>query len=91
MKYIGIVWNCSYGNFNKIKEVIKKYGEIKDSFDLELNDNNFNVFITELYNYPSEERWKSDYKIRDLQIYERKIIRIFYISINSSICNHLCL
>ncbi len=30
MKYIGIVWNCSYSNYKKIAKVIKKYGHITE-------------------------------------------------------------
>lgn len=83
MKCIGIVWNCSYKYYKEIRKIILKHGKIISSFDLDLSEYLFPRFILDLYNYDDDNRWKSEYKINDLSIYDNKRIRIFEIEINN--------
>lgn len=76
MKYIGIIWNPTYIYQNEIKKDIKKIGKNIKSKSLNLDNKNFIEFINELYNYPPDEKWKIDYKIKDLTKYSNKKICI---------------
>ena len=74
MKYIGIIWNPTYMYQNEIKKNIEKVGRNITSKSLNLDTTNFIKFINELYNYPPDEKWKTDYKIKDLTKYSDKKI-----------------
>lgn len=76
MKYIGIIWNPTYMYQNEIKKNIRKVGRNIKSKSLNLDTTNFIKFINELYNYPPDEKWKTDYKIKDLTKYSSKKICI---------------
>lgn len=76
MKYIGIIWNPTYMYQNEIKKNIEKVGRNITSKSLNLDTTNFIKFINELYNYPPDEKWKTDYKIKDLTKYSDKKIYI---------------
>ena len=76
MKYIGIIWNPTYMYQNEIKKNIEKVGRNITSKSLNLDTTNFIKFINELYNYPPDEKWKTDYKIKDLTKYSDKKICI---------------
>lgn len=76
MKYIGIIWNPTYMYQNEIKKNIEKVGRNITSKSLNLDTTNFIKFINELYNYPPDEKWKTDYKIKDLTKYSSKKICI---------------
>lgn len=76
MKYIGIIWNPTYMYQNEIKKNIEKVGRNITSKSLNLDTTNFIKFINELYNYPPDEKWKTNYKIKDLTKYSDKKIFI---------------
>ena len=82
MKILSVIWNPSYDYRDRIIE------SIPDSFDKSMIgdfiiDGNFKKFIDEFYDYPDDEKWKSDYKYNDLVIYNPRIISCFYINIRS--------
>ena len=76
MKFIGIIWNPTYMYQYEIKKNIRKVGRNIKSKSLNLDTTNFIKFINELYNYPPDEKWKTDYKIKDLTKYSSKKICI---------------
>ena len=82
MKILSVIWNPSYDYKDRIIE------SIPDSYDKSMIgdfiiDGNFKRFIDEFYDYPDDEKWKSDHKYNDLVIYNPKIISCFYINIHS--------
>lgn len=84
MNYIGVIWNTTYSSSNEIKKIIKKYGIIKEEIKLDLSKDQLCDFIRSIYNYGEDEKWKEDYKINDLAIYDNTKICALEIEINDS-------
>lgn len=82
MKILSVIWNPSYDYKDQIIE------RIPETYSMDLIgdfiiDGDFHGFIDDFYGYPSDEKWKSDYKYNDLVIYSPKIVSCFYVNINS--------
>lgn len=69
MNYIGVIWNTTYNSSDEIKKIIQKYGIIRKEVTLDLSKERLCDFIRALYNYGKDEKWKEDYKINDLSVY----------------------
>lgn len=82
MKLLGVIWNCSYFNKDLIMNDISKMATIKSVNSINLGNKLFQ-FITDFYNYPLNEKWKSDIKNKDLEIYSNKTICVIEMEIKS--------
>lgn len=80
MKLVGVIWNSVYGHKEAIIYAIKKHCKIEKCFDIDLKYR-LHKFINELYNYPSEEKWKSEIKYDGLKKYKNRTITVVVIDI----------
>ena len=81
MNHIAIIWNSMELFKDSIIGDIKSYSHVNNIIVLDLKDDMLDSFIDELYNYKSEDKWKSIYKINDLKIYDNRKIYILDITI----------
>ena len=82
MKYIAIIWNSAYDYKKEIADIIARYGLIHETFEIDLRNDSLHHFIDELYDYPVQEKWRSQYKINALKTYQKRKIVVFDLSIS---------
>ena len=82
MKAIGILWNSMNEFFYDAICDIKKYAIINDILSVDFKEN-FPEFISKIYPYTGEEKWKLEYKISHMHNkYNSNKIRILFLDIN---------
>lgn len=84
MKTIAILWNSMEDNFNDALEDINEQAHILDCFKVDFN-NNFDKFISDIYPYSGDEKWKLEYKINAMNNkYKKNEVLILFLDIPSS-------
>ena len=83
MKTIAILWNSMEDNFNEALQDINEQAQILDCFKVDFNDN-FDKFISDIYPYSGDEKWKLEYKINIMNNkYKKNEVLILFLDINN--------
>lgn len=84
MKTIAILWNSMGNNFLEALKDIEQISIVHDCFKINFNDN-FNSFISDIYPYKGNQKWKIDYKIGIMNNrYTKNEVMILFLEIPDS-------
>ena len=84
MKTIAILWNSMENNFLEALKDIEQFSIVHDCFKINFNDN-FSSFISDIYPYKGDQKWKLDYKIGIMNNqYTKNEVMILFLEIPDS-------
>ena len=84
MKTIAILWNSMGNNFLEALKDIEQISIVHDCFKINFNDN-FSSFISDIYPYKGDQKWKLDYKIGIMNNrYTKNEVMILFLEIPDS-------
>lgn len=84
MKAIGILWNSMNKYTDLALRDINDYSKITNVISIDFGSS-FSEFISKIYPYVGNERWKLDYKISHMNnVYESNEIKIVFLDIDST-------
>lgn len=84
MKAIAILWNSMGEYFSDALKDIKQFSTIQDCFKINFN-NRFKDFISDIYPYKGDQKWKLDYKINIMNNkYTKNEVLIMFLEVPDS-------